>query len=289
MNKVSSIKERIEHYLNSLSKSQQKVANFVLNNPTYISVHSATEVGEKAGTSETTVIRFCYSIGLDGYVQLQKEWTMYLLEHNTNSTLGNYVSTKEALFKEPELCEKVMRQTSKQIIRIAKQINPQQYQELTKKMDEAKTIYLVGSGASSFAAQWLQFTLNMLRPNVKLVQSETSSLIRTLNEVDETALAIVISLHRYYKEPIQLTEEFRNRGVYTVAITDTNVAPIHAVAHESFVLQQVELSTIDLMPALMAFLNALVVGMMSHNLDYYNEQRVKFDDFQNTFLADRWR
>ncbi|MFP3918052.1 MurR/RpiR family transcriptional regulator [Lysinibacillus telephonicus] len=285
---MGTIKERIEQHYNSLSKSQQKVANFVLNNPTYVGVHSAAEVGKLAGTSETTVIRFCYAIGLNGYAQLQKELTMYLFENNTNSTLGNYVSSKEELFKEQQLCEKVMGQTSAEIVRIAKQIDLDQFHETTKKFHEAKNIYLVGEGASSFAAQWFQFTLNMLRPNVRLVQTETGMLIRTLQEVDETSLAIVISLHRYYKEPIQITEEFVKRGVYTVAITDSNVAPIHAFANESFVLQQTELSTIDMMPALISFLNTLVVGMMSHDVEYYNQQRVKFDDFQNSFIANRW-
>jgi len=285
---MRTIKERIEQHFNALSKSQQKVADFVLKNPTYISVHSAVEVGEQAGTSETTVIRFCYAIGLNGYVQLQKDVTMYLFEHHTNSTLGNYVSSKEELFKEQQLCEKLMRQTSTQIIEIAGQINPDQFRDVTKRMHESKTIYIVGVGASAFAAAWLQFTLNTLRPNVKLIATETNSMIRTLQEIDDTALLVTISLHRYYKESIQLAQEIRKRGAYTVAITDSNVAPIHAHADETFVLQQAELSTIDVMPALISFLNTLVVGMMSQDANYYNEQRVKYDDFQNSFLANRW-
>ena len=288
LSEIVTIKETIEQHFNALSKSQQKVAAFVLNNPTYIGVHSAAEVGEQAGTSETTVIRFCYAIGLNGYAQLQKELTMYLFEHHANSTLGNYVSSKEELFKEQQLCEKVMSQTSARIVRIAKQIDPNQFRDITKRMHEAKTIYIVGEGASEFAAAWLQFTLNTLRPNVKLVATETSSVIRTMQEIDHTALLVVISLHRYYKEPIQLAQEIRNRGAYTVAITDSNVAPVHAHVDEAFVLQQAELSTIDVMPALISFLNTLVVGMMSHDAAYYNEQRVKYDDFQKSFLANRW-
>lgn len=282
-----SIKKKIEQHFSTLSKSQQKVANFVLNNPSFISMHSAAEVGKKAGASETTVIRFCYSVGLDGYVQLQQKWREYLFEHNTNSTLGNYVASKKALSSE-QLCEKVMGQMSKQIANVAMQIDPQQFHEVTKKIHEAGTIYLIGAGGSIFATQWLQFTLNMLRPGVKLVHTDTSTLIRTLQEVDETAVAIVVSLHRYYKEPIEIAKQFQQRGAYIIAITDTNVAPIHPYAHETFVLQQVELSTIDLMPVLMAFLNTLVAGMMSHDIPYYNQQRINYDDFQNSFLANRW-
>lgn len=286
---MNTIKNQIERNYNLLSKLQQKVADFVLKHPTYVAVHSASEVGRLAGTSETTVIRFCYALDLTGYAQLQKELTLYLFDANNSSTLGNYVSSKEKLFKEPELCEKVMGQMGTQIIRIAEQIDPEQFHHTTKKLHEAKSVYLVGEGASNFAAQWLQFTLNLLRPNVKLVQTETSMLIRTLQEVDESSIAVVISLHRYFNEPIHICEEFVKRGVYTVAITDSNVAPIHDFANEVFVLQQTELSTIDMMPALISFLNTFVAGVMSHDIDYYNEQRVKYDDFQNSFISNRWR
>lgn len=282
------IKEKIEKNYNSFSKSQQKVAKFVLKNPTYVGIHSAAEVGKLAGTSETTVIRFCHTIGLNGYAQLQKEVTMYLFKNNTNSTLGNYVSSKEELFNRSQLCEKVMGLTGVQIVKIAKQIDLDQFYKITKKFHEANRIYIVGEGASRFAAQWFQFTLNILRPNVNLVPTEAGMLIRTLQEVDATSILIVISLHRYLKESIYLAEEFVKRGVYTVAITDSTVAPINAYANETFVLQQNELSTIDVMPTVIAFLNTLVAGMMSHDEEFYNRQRLKFDEFQNSFIGDRW-
>ena len=284
-----SIKERIEQHFHHLSKSQQKVASFVLSNPAYISTHSATEVGQKANTSETTVIRFCYRIGLSGFAQLQKEVTMFLVEDHTYSSLGNYVSSKEELFKEQSLCEKLMHQTSSKIIRIADQIDEELFKQATKAMHEAKKIYIVGAGASHTATQWLHFTLNMLRPNVKLIEMETSALIRTLQEMDESALVIVISLHRYFNEPLQLAEEIIARGATILGITDSNIAPLHSFTDMCFVLEQTELSTIDLMPILVSFINTLVVGMMSCDVAYYNEQRVKYDDFQNSFMANRWR
>lgn len=48
------------------------------------------------------------------------------------------------------------------------------------------------------------------------------------------------------------------------------------------------MSTIDAMPALVSFLNTLIAGMTAHDHDYYENQRVKYDDFQNSFLANRW-
>ena len=282
------ITKRIEAHFASLSKGQQKVARFILDNLTYVGMHSASEIGKSAGTSETTVIRFCYAIGLTGFAQLQKEVTMHVFEHNSNSTLRNYVSSKEQLFNEQHLAEKVMTQISNQIVFVTKNIAPEQFQSFTMKLHEAETIYLIGSGASHFAVQWLQFTLNILRPNVQLVDTEASALIRTMQQMNERAVVLVVSLHRYASESILLAKSFQEQGAYVMAITDSTIAPIHAHANAAFVLQQMELSTIDLMPILISFMNTLVVGMMSHDTEYYNEQRQKFDDFQNSFLADRW-
>lgn len=64
------IQQAIQHKYQELSKSQRKVASFILKNLQTVGVHSAAYVGEKSGVSETTVIRFCYSIGLSGYAEL---------------------------------------------------------------------------------------------------------------------------------------------------------------------------------------------------------------------------
>lgn len=182
-----------------------------------------------------------------------------------------------------------MRQTSAKIIKIAEQIDEVLFKNTTKLMHEAKKIYIAGVGASQFGAQWLQYTLNMLRPNVELLVMETSALIRKLQEIDETSLVLIISLHRYYNDALELAQEVVARGANVIGITDSNVAPLHEVIETCFVLEQTELSTIDLMPALVTFMNTLVVGMMSHDVAYYNEQRIKYDDFQNSFIANRWR
>ncbi|MDN3014668.1 MurR/RpiR family transcriptional regulator [Paenibacillus sp. BSR1-1] len=286
--KEQTIKDRIELHFNKLSKAQQKVANFVLKNPTFIGVHSAAEVGEKAGISETTVIRFCYAIGLEGYSQLQKEITLFVFNHTSESTLGNYVSSKKELFNDQCLVEKGMNKDSSKIIRIAKQIDKKLFNEATHTLHEAKHIYIVGAGASEFGAQWLHFTMNILRPNVRLIQTQTAELIRTLQEIDEQAVVIVISLHRYFKEPIQIAKALHERGITILAVTDSKLAPINNYCSYTFILEQPELSTIDLMPSLISFLNILVTGMMTFDPVYYNNQRVKYDDFQYSFISERW-
>lgn len=278
----------IQEKFHTLSKSQQKVATFILKNLQYVGVNSATSVGEKAGVSETTVIRFCYAIGLSGYAQLQREVTMYLFDEGNNSSLQNYLQSKQPLFENPRFYEKTMEKDAKRILNVTKSISEEDFIRASMLLHTKKKIFIIGYGSSNIAAQWLYFTLNLLRPNVVLMKLETNEMIRSLQEIDEDSVVIILSFHRYFNEPIRLASEIKDKKCEIIGITDSRVAPITKYATITFVNEQQEMSTIDGMPVLISFLNTLVLGMTAQNHDYYEKQRVKYDDFQNSFIANRW-
>ena len=283
------IQQLIQEKYQELSKSQQKVATFILKNLQTVGVHSASYVGEKAGVSETTVIRFCYALGLSGYAQLQRQVTMHLFNKGNASSLQNYLQSKQALFENPRFYVKTMEKDASRILNMANNINEEDFNQASVLLHEKKKIYIAGNGSSHLAAQWLHFTLNLLRPNVVLLNFETSEVIRAIQEIDEDSVVIILSFHRYFKEPIQFAAEIQEKKCEIIGITDSQIAPITQYATITFVNeQQQEVSTIDAMPALIAFLNTLIAGMTAQNHDYYENQRVKYDDFENSFLANRW-
>ncbi|MFJ7952607.1 MurR/RpiR family transcriptional regulator [Lysinibacillus sp. NPDC096418] len=278
----------IQEKFHTLSKSQQKVATFTLKNLQFVGVHSATNVGEKAGVSETTVIRFCYAIGLSGYAQLQREVTMFLFNEGNNSSLQNYLQSKQKLIENPRFYEKTMEKDASRILNISKNLHEEDFNRASLLLHTKKKIFIIGYGSSNLAAQWLYFTLNLLRPKVVLMKLETNEMIRSLQEIDEESVVIILSFHRYFKEPIQLASEIQDKKCEIIGITDSRIAPITKYSTITFVNEQQEMSTIDGMPALISFLNTLIVGMTAQDHDYYEKQRVKYDDFQNSFIADRW-
>ena len=62
---------RIRSLLPGLARAEQRVAKVVLDNPGSVARRSITEVADAAGTSETTVTRFCKAIGVGGYPELR--------------------------------------------------------------------------------------------------------------------------------------------------------------------------------------------------------------------------
>jgi len=62
---------QISGLLPSLSPAEQRVARLVIADPADAARRTITELATAAGTSEATVIRFCRSVGMEGYPQLR--------------------------------------------------------------------------------------------------------------------------------------------------------------------------------------------------------------------------
>jgi hypothetical protein len=62
---------RLRAILPSLSRSERRVAQEVLDDPRAVAASTIGELAQRCATSETTVIRFCRTLGLSGYPQLR--------------------------------------------------------------------------------------------------------------------------------------------------------------------------------------------------------------------------
>ncbi|MGN4126831.1 hypothetical protein ACMGD3_17760 [Lysinibacillus sphaericus] len=82
-----------------------------------------------------------------------------------------------------------------------------------------------------------------------------------------------------YDALIQLAAEIQEKNCEIISITDSPVATITQDATITFANEQQQLLTIDAMPALISFLNTLIAGMTAQNHEFYESQRVKYDDF----------
>ena len=58
------------HY-DTFSKAEKKIADFLMQDPTRVLPLFITDLAEKSGTSEATVVRFAKRLGFEGYQQLK--------------------------------------------------------------------------------------------------------------------------------------------------------------------------------------------------------------------------
>lgn len=274
--------ELIRSQYNSLSKSQKKVAAYVLDNPRKIALEAAQDIGDSIGVSETTVIRFCYSLKLSGYAELQKSIREQLIARE--SSLNAYQQAKLELEEQPHFLEQVMERDRSAISETMNQVDEAQYEAAVKKLSEADMVYVLGLRSSFASASWLTFTLNLVRGKVRQIRPESEDVLQTLNEMNGNSVLIAISFHRYLKEPIRLSELAKRQGAFVIGISDAPLAPIHEHSDVLFPIYSPNKSTLDATAPLFSFLNALVAGVVVKDKEKFQKRQESYRSLDSDFL-----
>jgi DNA-binding MurR/RpiR family transcriptional regulator len=276
------LKEVIQKEYHLLSKGQQKVAKYLLENPRDFAVKSASEIGMHIGVSETTVIRFCYSIQLSGFSELQKTVREQLLFKE--SSLGQYISSKLELAEQPHFFAKVMERDRQHIQETIHTIDEKAFEQLVDQLVQTDKIYVSGLRTSFPAASWLSFTLGVVRGNVQLLRPETDDYLLAISEMNQYTTLIAISFHRYLKETVKVAQLAKEQGAFVIGITDSPVAPIRKYADLVFPIYSSEKSTIDAAPALFSFLNAIVAGVSIKDKDRFEKRREQYEKLNGDYF-----
>lgn len=275
------IQNRIKKCTNDLTKSQRAVAQFVLEQPEFIALHTASEVGGKIGVSETTIIRFCYQLELTGYKQLQKYIQQSIV--TKESTLGTYLSAN-TLREEKHFAQAVMAKDVERIHSFAEQVDAKDFKKASSVLHKANTLYVLGLSSSYAAAQWTSFTLNTVRDKIELIQPDAQNFIKKISQMSENDAVLVFSFHRYYKQTIDIAKVMKKQGVQIIGITDSILAPIQKYADILFTLEQQEMSTIEMMPGIISFMNALVIGMTAENPKEFEAHKLDYEAVEGSSL-----
>ena len=264
-----------------MSKSQKKVANYVLDHPNDIALYSAAEFGSKIGISESTVIRFSNSLGFSGYTELQK---LVREQFFKESSLTSYQQAKMDIPKDMSFHKQVMEQDRESILATMNQIDELAYQAAVQRISNAKSVYVLGLRSSYSAANWLSFSLGLVKEDVHFIQPDTEDVIRTIMKMDEHSVVIIISFHRYLKETIEIAGLIRNQKSYIIGISDSILAPIHAYSDVLFPIYAANKSTLDAVSPLFSFMNAIVAGLIVEQKEDFKKRQALYETIPSHFL-----
>ncbi|MDC6398753.1 MurR/RpiR family transcriptional regulator [Lactiplantibacillus pentosus] len=83
--------ESIKQHQSTFSKSEQKVSAYLLKYPEHAETFTITKLADRAGTSTSAVLRFCQSLGFQGFKDFRFEMIAYLRQQRQKQapTSGN--------------------------------------------------------------------------------------------------------------------------------------------------------------------------------------------------------
>lgn len=269
------LEERIRSRFHQLTNGQKRVAKYLLDHPEELAVRSAADIGNAAGVSETTVIRFCHALHYSGYAELQKQIRQGLIQ--PNSGLERYRASKQDLATQPHFYAQVMRKDLSNLERAIAQIREKDLDVAARSIAEARRVVVVGMRTSYAAAHWLSFILNLVRGNTRLYRPDTDDILEMTADAGSEDVWIAISLHRYAKATIQIAERIRQKGAFVIGLTDSPVAPLADASDVTLTIGSSPTSTIDATPTLFSLMNALVSGVVIRDRERFERRRAAYD------------
>ncbi|MCO1582207.1 MULTISPECIES: MurR/RpiR family transcriptional regulator [unclassified Crossiella] len=219
---------RIRSLFPGLARAEQRVAQVVLGDPAVVAHRSITEVAEAAGTSETTVTRFCKAIGVGGYPDLR-----IALAADTARTaaradrdLGSDIGQGDDL---RQVVSKVSFADARAVEETADQLDVVELEKVVEAMSAAGRVDVYGVGASAFVAMDLQQKLHRIG-RISFAWSDTHIALTSAAVLSKGDVAVGISHSGATADTVEALRVARGRGATTVALTNFPRSPIAEVA-----------------------------------------------------------
>jgi DNA-binding MurR/RpiR family transcriptional regulator len=219
----------INGLLPSLSPAEQRVARLVIADPAQAARRTITDLATAAETSEATVIRFCRSVGMDGYPQLRIRLAAEAarrVEPPDARVVGGDIPPGADL---AQIIATIAFNDARTVEETAEQLDPAVCERIVEAIGAAGRVDIYGAGASGFVASDFQQKLHRIG-RVAFYWPDVHTALTSAALLGRGDVAIGISHTGTTSDVIDVLEQARARGATTVALTNFPRSPITEVA-----------------------------------------------------------
>ncbi len=151
---------KIQSLLPSLSKTQKRIAEYILAHSREVVYLSISEFAEKCNVGNATIVRFCQLLGMEGYQELKVALAQDVV--SPIETIHEAVTENDS---DIEILNKVFHATLHTIEYTLRIINTKHFERAVEALSKAGRVNIYGSGNSSAIALDLQHKLMRLGMN----------------------------------------------------------------------------------------------------------------------------
>ncbi|MGB9783193.1 MAG: MurR/RpiR family transcriptional regulator [Moorellaceae bacterium] len=220
----NSILLKIGSIYNSLTKAEKKVADYVLENSNEVIYLSVTELAERCGCGETTVIRFCRHIGLTGFQDFKLNIAKDIVRPEMN--IHEQVSFEDSI---DTLVQKITTENMTALSNTVKLLSLKELERAVEAIVNANRIEFYGVGASGYTALDAKYKFLRLGLNVDAMLDAHIQAISAVNLSDKD-VAVGISFSGSTKDTVETCRLAKNAGAKVICITNYARSPITSVA-----------------------------------------------------------
>ncbi|HHX72361.1 MAG TPA: MurR/RpiR family transcriptional regulator [Clostridiales bacterium] len=254
----SGLISRIQKYSSTFSKGHQRIAQYITTHYDKAAFMTAEKLGEMAGVSESTVVRFAVVLGYEGYPMLQRAMQELIL---SKLTAVQRIEVSDDRLDQNDVLRSVLTKDAEKIQTTLEEISKKDFDAVVETLLSANRIYILGARSSASLASFMSFYFNLIFEDVRLVQTDgIGEIFEHILRVKKGDAVVGISFPRYSRRTIQSLAYAKTQGADTIAITDGPRSPLTAHADLALFAGSDMASFADSLVAPLSVINALIVA-----------------------------
>ncbi|WP_257350694.1 MurR/RpiR family transcriptional regulator [Pseudalkalibacillus decolorationis] len=277
---MSTVYRKIAENKVHMSKSQVKIATYILENPNTVPFLTVGKLAKMAGVSDATVVRFATFLGYSGYPELQQYMQDSVQQQLTIKERLNI--SKQVYEKEEKGVYEIFQDDIANIQSTMEKLDLNAFHKAVKHLLQAKRIFIVANRSAMSLGVFLHYYLHMILDNVEFIQSLEMTAER-FYDVNKEDVVIGISFARYTKSTIEIFSYAKEKGATTIAITDHLLSPL--ISHADIPLPATsQIPTfIDSFVAPLSLINSLITFVGKEKQEDLNDRLEVLEDTWNRF------
>ena len=268
----------IHERYDGMSKTYQKIALFLTQNPHEVAVHSVNALAERCDIHASSFVRFAQSLGYRGFRELQGLFQRRLSTaapgfearvRALDRELGGRADTSEFGF----LRDLVVRDMAS-LQDLLAQTRPEDLSAAVRLLEAAECVYLLGQLRSVAVVEMLRYVLTMLGKRCILLDPSGGLATHMARAIRTTDVVVAVSFRFYASEVVNIVQELGARGIAVVAISDSTLSPLARSARVLFAVPEPEYSFSRSLAAPMCLVQALTVALAARLQDGTSDPRI---------------
>lgn len=275
------INEKVRRKIFAFTPQQRIFAEYLMKHPERLAFLPIREVAAEAEVSQATVVRFCTTLGYEGYAQLSHE-IQQVIQADMGS-LGRFNVSRSIRRNIKQHSdsgfEGVLNLEIENLLNLAKSIKLKDFSFCVKLMSEADRICVIGCMLSRVLAYFLGDSLCRIFPNVDIITCRDARSSAVMNRLTSKSLVFLISFPRYPRETWELGTVAAGKGPKIIALTNSHVSPIVPLADLVFYIPVSLYGFVDSYSAPITFCNALITELGDQIPEHTNEMLQIYENY----------
>ena len=240
-----------------MSKGHKKLSAAILNECDKVAYMTAAKLGKHTGVSESTVVRYAFSLGYDGYGELQKAVQELVC---AKLTPNQRIDVTKSRIGEGDILEGVALSDIAKIRSTVDRIDRKEFYNACDAILAGRRIFIIGARSSEPIAALFKYNLSLIFDNVVLVEPKsTAEVFEQIFSINQEDVIIAFSFPRYSSKMINAVKFAKQNKAKVIVFTDTTSSPLAEHADYLLIAESDMASFMDSLVAPITLINAIIV------------------------------